>query len=234
MLEIRGLTAGYGDVTVLWDVSLTVPKGEIVALVGSNGMGKTTLLRAISGVVRPAAGSIRLNGRELAGLPAHAVASLGVAHVPEGRQLFPQMTVQENLVIGSYLPAAKVNRAQTIERVFGLFPRLRERQAQLAGSLSGGEQQMAAIGRGLMLRPDLLMLDEPSLGLSPLMVQEIFATVTRLRGEGMTILLVEQNVQQALRLAQTAYVLENGRITLHGRASDLLQDPKVHSTYLGL
>jgi len=234
MLEIRELTAGYGDVTVLWDVSLSVPSGQVVALVGSNGMGKTTLLRAISGVIRPASGSIRLDGKELAGLRPHAVAALGVAHVPEGRQLFPAMTVRENLVIGSYLPKAKANRAETIERVYALFPRLRERAAQLAGSLSGGEQQMAAIGRGLMLRPNLLMLDEPSLGLSPLMVQEIFATVTRLRGEGMTILLVEQNVQQALRLAQTAYVLENGRITLQGRADDLLRDPKVHSTYLGL
>jgi branched-chain amino acid transport system ATP-binding protein len=234
VLEIRNLTASYGDVPVLWGVSLTVPAGEIVALVGANGMGKTTLLRAISGVVRPSGGCVLIAGEDATGLHPHEVASRGIAHVPEGRQLFFAMTVRENLAMGAYLPQAKLSRAETMERVYTLFPRLRERQAQLAGSLSGGEQQMLAIGRGLMLCPRILMLDEPSLGLAPLLVEEIFVTVARLRSEGMTILLVEQNVQQALHLAETAYVLENGRIVLHGRANDLLEDPKVQSAYLGL
>jgi branched-chain amino acid transport system ATP-binding protein len=234
MLEVERVSAGYGDVPVLWDVSLSVPQGEIVALVGANGMGKTTLLRTISGVIHPTSGTIRLNGETVTGLPAHAVAGRGVAHVPEGRQLFPQMTVRENLTVGALLPQAKANRAESMERVFALFPRLQERQTQLAGSLSGGEQQMVAIGRGLMLRPRLLMLDEPSLGLAPLLVEEIFVVVDRLCREGMTILLVEQNVQQSLRLAKTGYVLENGRIVLHGPAKDLLHDPKVRTAYLGL
>ncbi len=234
MLEIRDLKAGYGDVQVLWGVSLSVAKGQVVALVGANGMGKTTLLRAVSGVVRPAGGSIRFVDKELAGLPPYEVAACGIAHVPEGRQLFPMMTVAENLAMGAYLPAAKAARADSFERVYGLFPRLRERQAQLAGSLSGGEQQMLAIARGLMLRPRLLMLDEPSLGLAPLLVVEIFETLARLRDEGVTILLVEQNVQQALRLAETASVLENGRIALHGRALELLENPHVRAAYLGL
>jgi branched-chain amino acid transport system ATP-binding protein len=234
VLELRNLTAGYGDVPVLWGVSLSVPSRQVVALVGANGMGKTTLLRAISGVLRSSGGSIRVGERDMIGLPAHAVAAQGVAHVPEGRQLFPQMTVRENLIMGAYLPGAKATRTDSMERVYTLFPRLRERHAQLAGSLSGGEQQMLAIGRGLMLRPQLLMLDEPSLGLAPLLVEEIFLTIVRLRDEGMTILLVEQNVQQALRLAETGYVLENGRITLEGRAGDLLENPQVQSAYLGV
>jgi branched-chain amino acid transport system ATP-binding protein len=234
VLEVQNLTTGYGDVPVLWGVSLSVPSNEIVALVGANGMGKTTLLRAISGVIRPSGGTVLLDGKDVTGLPAHAVAARGVAHVPEGRQLFPAMTVRENLVVGAYLPQAKAKRAESIDRVYALFPRLQERHAQLAGSLSGGEQQMLAIGRGLMLCPQLLMLDEPSLGLAPLLVEEIFLTVARLRHEGMTILLVEQNVQQSLHLAETAYVLENGRIILHGRAKELLDDPKVRSAYLGL
>jgi branched-chain amino acid transport system ATP-binding protein len=234
VLEISNLTAGYGDVPVLWGVSLSVPRGQVVALVGANGMGKTTLLRAISGVIRPSGGAVRVNGQDVTGLAPHAVAAEGVAHVPEGRQLFPEMTVRENLTMGAYLPRAKAGRADSIERVYGLFPRLRERHSQLAGSLSGGEQQMLAIARGLMLRPELLMLDEPSLGLAPLLVEEIFATVARLRDEGMTILLVEQNVQQALRLAESGYVLENGRIALEGRASMLLDNPDVRSAYLGV
>jgi len=234
VLEISNLTAGYGDVPVLWGVSLSVARGQVVALVGANGMGKTTLLRSVSGVIRPSGGSVRVNGQDVTGLAPHAVAAQGVAHVPEGRQLFPAMTVRENLTMGAYLPRAKSERAQSIERVYGLFPRLRERHSQLAGSLSGGEQQMLAIGRGLMLRPQLLMLDEPSLGLAPLLVEEIFATVARLRDEGMTILLVEQNIQQALRLAESGYVLENGRIALEGSASALLDNPDVRSAYLGV
>jgi branched-chain amino acid transport system ATP-binding protein len=234
VLEVRNLTAGYGDVPVLWGVSLSVPTGQVAALVGANGMGKTTLLRAISGVIRPSGGSIKVGDRDVTGLPAHAVTEQAIAHVPEGRQLFPQMTVRENLIMGAYLPAAKAARAESMARVYSLFPRLRERHAQLAGSLSGGEQQMLAIGRGLMLRPQLLMLDEPSLGLAPLLVEEIFLTVARLREEGMTILLVEQDVQQALRLAEMAYVLENGRITLQGRAADLLENPDVQSAFLGV
>jgi branched-chain amino acid transport system ATP-binding protein len=234
VLEIRNLTAGYGDVPVLWGVSLSVPPGHVVALVGANGMGKTTLLRAISGVIRPSGGSIQVGDEDVTGLRASAVAAQGVAHVPEGRQLFPAMTVRENLIVGAYLPRAKASRTDSIERVYTLFPQLRERHAQLAGSLSGGEQQMLAIGRGLMLCPQLLMLDEPSLGLAPLLVEEIFLTIARLRDEGMTILLVEQNVQQALRLAEMGYVLENGRITLEGRASELLSNPEVQSAYLGV
>lgn len=234
MLDVRDLSAGYGDITILWNVSLSVPRGEVVALVGANGMGKTTLLRAISGIVRSSAGTIHVGGADVTGLPAHKVAGQGVAHVPEGRQLFPSMTVEENLAMGAYLAEAKANRAGSMEHVFTLFPRLRERRTQLAGSLSGGEQQMLAIGRGLMLRPQLLMLDEPSLGLAPIIVEEIFVIVARLCSEGMTILLVEQNVQQALRLAEHAYVLENGRITLQGRSSDLLNNPQVRSAYLGI
>jgi branched-chain amino acid transport system ATP-binding protein len=234
VLEIRNLTAGYGDVPVLWDVSLSVPDRKVVALVGANGMGKTTLLRTISGVISPTGGSIVVGEEEVTGLAAHEVTARGVAHVPEGRQLFPAMTVRENLAMGAYLPKAKAHRAESMERVFTLFPRLCEREAQLAGSLSGGEQQMLAIGRGLMLEPQLLMLDEPSLGLGPLLVNEIFETVEGLRSEGMTILLVEQNIQQALHLAETAYVLQNGRIVLHGRAQDLLEDPSVRTAYLGL
>jgi branched-chain amino acid transport system ATP-binding protein len=234
VLEIRNLTAGYGDVPVLWGVSLSVPPGQVVALIGANGMGKTTLLRAISGVIRPSGGSIQVGDEDVTGLRASAVAAQGVAHVPEGRQLFPAMTVRENLIVGAYLPRAKASRTDSIERVYTLFPQLRERHAQLAGSLSGGEQQMLAIGRGLMLCPQLLMLDEPSLGLAPLLVEEIFLTIARLRDEGMTILLVEQNVQQALRLAEMGYVLENGRITLEGRASELLNNPEVQSAYLGI
>ena len=234
MLEIRNLTAGYGDVPVLRDVSLSVPDRKVVALVGANGMGKTTLLRTISGVISPTGGSIMVSEKEVTGLSVHEVTARGVAHVPEGRQLFPAMTVRENLTMGAYLPKAKAHRAESMERVLTLFPLLRERETQLAGSLSGGEQQMLAIGRGLMLEPQLLMLDEPSLGLGPLLVNEIFATVERLRSDGMTILLVEQNVQQALHLAETAYVLQNGRIVLHGRAHDLLEDPSVRTAYLGL
>jgi branched-chain amino acid transport system ATP-binding protein len=234
VLEIQNLTAGYGDAPVLWDVSLSVPDRKVVALIGANGMGKTTLLRAISGVISPMQGSITVNATEVTGLRAHEIADRGVAHVPEGRQLFPAMTVRENLIMGAYLPRAKANRARTIQRVFALFPILAERQTQLAGSLSGGEQQMLAIGRGLMLEPCLLMLDEPSLGLAPLLVSQIFSTIERLRNEGMTILLVEQNVQQALHLAEMAYVLQNGRIVLHGKAQDLLEDPSVRTAYLGL
>jgi branched-chain amino acid transport system ATP-binding protein len=234
VLEIHNLTVGYGDIPVLWDVSLSVPDCNVVALIGANGMGKTTLLRAISGVIPSIQGSITVDGIEVTGLRAHEVAERGVAHVPEGRQLFPAMTVRENLIMGAFLPRAKANRARTIERVFTLFPILAEREMQLAGSLSGGEQQMLAIGRGLMLEPCLLMLDEPSLGLAPLLVTEIFSTIERLRDGGMTILLVEQNVQQALRLAETAYVLQNGRIVLHGQASDLLENPSVRTAYLGL
>jgi branched-chain amino acid transport system ATP-binding protein len=234
VLEIDNLTAGYGDVPVLWGVSLSVPRGQVVALVGANGMGKTTLLRAVSGVIRPSGGAVRVNGKDVTGRAPHAVAAQGVAHVPEGRQLFPEMTVRENLAMGAYLPPAKAKRAESMERVYDLFPRLRERHSQLAGSLSGGEQQMLAIGRGLMLRPELLMLDEPSLGLAPLLVEEIFSTVARLREEGMTILLVEQNVQQALRLAEAGYVLENGRIAIEGRASMLLDNPDIRSAYLGV
>jgi len=234
MLEVEELSAGYGDVPVLRGVSLSVPAGNVVALVGANGMGKTTLLRALSGVIAPSGGRVWLRGEDCSRQPSHAMAARGMAHVPEGRQLFPLMTVMENLLMGAFLPGPRAARGASLERVFALFPRLRERQGQLAGSLSGGEQQMLAIGRGLMLQPELLMLDEPSLGLAPLLVDEIFATLGRLRQEGVTILLVEQNVRKALQVAQTAYVLQDGRITLRGMARDLLEDPDVQRAYLGM
>jgi branched-chain amino acid transport system ATP-binding protein len=201
LLDVSGLCVAYGDVQALWDVSLTVGEGEIVALVGANGAGKTTTLRAISGVVRVIGGSVLFDGQELAGSQSHDVVERGVVHVPEGRQLWPGMSVEETLQLGAYAARAREQRQQTMEEVFRLFPRLRERRRQVADTLSGGEQQMCAIARGLMARPRLLMLDEPSLGLSPIMLAEVFQTVRRVAAEGVTVLLVEQNVEQALAMA---------------------------------
>ncbi len=227
------MEAGYGDVTAVRAVSLEVRAGEIVALIGSNGAGKTTTLRAISGLLPLRGGRVELDGRPLSGLGSAAIVAAGVAHVPEGRQLFPTMTVLENLELGARTAEGRARRADTLARVYELFPRLSERRRQLAGTLSGGEQQMVAIGRALMARPRLLMLDEPSLGLAPVVVSSIFANLMAINRDGLTILLVEQNVLRALRLSHRAYVLENGTITLAGSSATLLADARIKRAYLG-
>lgn len=234
LLSVRGLSSGYGHVTALWDVSFDVPEGALVTLVGSNGAGKTTTLRTISGLLPASRGSIIYGGRDLANLPTDVIVALGVIHVPEGSQLWPRMTVEENLELGAFLPRSRAMRAEGLGRVYRLFPPLQERRRQAAGTLSGGERQMCAIGRGLMACPRLLMLDEPSLGLAPRLVSEVFETIGRLRGEGITVLLVEQNVAQALQLAQQAYVLELGRVVLSGTGLELLNSPHVRQAYLGI
>jgi branched-chain amino acid transport system ATP-binding protein len=234
MLEVKNIDVAYGDVQVLWDVSFTVQEGEILVLVGANGAGKSTTLKSISSLLPLRSGEIHFLGERVDNLPPHAVIELGVAHVPEGRRLFPEMTVEENLIMGSLSPTAKLKRAETLEWVYSLFPRLRERRKQAAGTLSGGEQQMVAVGRGLMARPKLLMFDEPSLGLAPLLVQEIFAIVQKINGEGVTTLLVEQNVNLTLQFCHRAYVMENGRIVLTGSGQELLDNDHVRQAYLGI
>lgn len=233
LLELKNVTARYGDVQVLWDVTFAVRKGEIATLVGANGAGKTTSLKAISGVVRATSGEILFDGQRLDKLSSHEIAALGIAHIPEGRRLFPMMSVRENLEIGAISSAAKAKRASSLDKIFTLFPKLKERERQLTGTLSGGEQQMVAIGRGLMARPRLLMFDEPSLGLAPIVVREMFAIIRGINEEGITVLLVEQNVQQSLKISNRAYVLENGRVTLEGAGSELLNDERVRAAYLG-
>jgi branched-chain amino acid transport system ATP-binding protein len=234
LLRISGLKAGYGDVEVLHDLALEVQAGEVVALVGANGAGKTTTLRTISGLLHPTAGEILFLDRRIDRLPAASIVDLGVVQVPEGRKIFPSMSVRENLELGSYLKRAKVHRAESLERIFEMFPILRARAAQAAGTLSGGEQQMLAIGRALMARPRLLMLDEPSLGLAPRIVFEIFETIKSIQAQGLTVLLVEQNVQQTLRLASRGYVLENGQVVHSGTGSELLASEHTRRAYLGL
>jgi branched-chain amino acid transport system ATP-binding protein len=234
LLRVEGLCAGYGDMPVLWDVSLAVYPGELVAVIGSNGAGKTTLLHAVAGLLRPTRGVIRLDGAEIQALPAHVRPDRGLALVPEGGQPFPHLTVRENLEVGAYRALARARLATNLERAWALFPRLREREHQLAGTLSGGERQMLAIARALMSAPRLLLLDEPSLGLAPLVVEQVFAVLDALRRDGLTILLVEQNVQQALELADRAYVLESGRVVRTGVARALLADPAVAQHFLGL
>jgi branched-chain amino acid transport system ATP-binding protein len=234
LLELKDVAAGYGRVQVLWGVTLSVREGEIATLIGANGAGKTTTLKTISGVVPLQAGQILFSGERLSLLPSHEVAARGVVHVPEARRLFPSLTVRENLELGAVTPAARRKRTESLERIFTLFPRVSERQQQLAGTLSGGEQQMVAIGRGLMACPRLLMLDEPSLGLAPRIVQEMFDIVRTIRSEGISVLLVEQNVQQSLKLADRAYVLENGSIVLEGTGEELLKDDRVREAYLGV
>ena len=234
LLHVDGIEVGYGDLTAVRDVSLEVREGEAVALIGANGAGKTTTLRAVSGLLPLRRGRIEFEGQRLDGLGPAEIVARGIAHVPEGRQLFPTMTVRENLELGARTRAARGLRAETLERVFELFPRLRERGAQLAGTLSGGEQQMCAIGRGLMARPRLLMLDEPSLGLAPVLVKAIFEDLGRINGQGLTVLLVEQNVLRSLHLAHRGYVLENGRMTLSGPREDLLASRHIKQAYLGL
>jgi branched-chain amino acid transport system ATP-binding protein len=234
LLEVRDLQAAYGRVTALWDVSFEVEEGQVVALLGSNGSGKTTTLRTISGLLTAASGSVHFADRDITHARSDQIVELGIIHVPEARQLWPRMSVRENLELGAYSPKARLKRVDSLERVFGLFPRLRERRNQAAGTLSGGERQMCALGRGLMGLPRLLMLDEPSLGLAPRLVSEMFETLRLLREQGLTVLLVEQNVHQALELADTGYVLETGRLVLSGPSQQLLADPLVRSAYLGV
>ena len=234
MLTVSDLDLYYGDAQALDGVTLQVAAGQTTAIVGANGAGKTSLIRAISGILKPARGSIRFKDREIAGLPSHVVCDLGIGQVAEGRQIFPTLSVRENLEMGAVIPRARSSARQTYDRVLDQFPRLRERLDQAAGTLSGGEQQMLAIGRCLTGKPDLIMFDEPSLGLSPALVQELFRIIRTLAAEGMTIILVEQNVAASLRIAQTAYVLENGRVVLSGTGEALLADPAVKQAYLGL
>jgi len=234
LLEVRDLMLAYGDVQVLFGVSLEVNEGEIVTLLGSNGAGKTTTLRAISGLRPPRAGDVRFRGESLLAVAASRRAARGIALVPEGRELWAQLTVRENLELGAYTKSARGRVAQNLDRVYAMFPRLRERHAQFAGSLSGGEQQMCAIGRALMSEPRLLMLDEPSLGLAPILVDQMFQTVRALHSSGITVLLVEQNLQKALEVAQRGYVIETGRVKLSGSSSQLLSDPAIRAAYLGL
>ena len=233
MLEIRGLKAGYGKVEILRGIDLDLSQGEIVAVLGSNGVGKSTLNNNISGLYKPFSGSIRFKGEELSGQSSSAIVRRGVIHVPEGRRIFPNMNVLENLELGS-LVRAKARRSQNIERVVGIFPRLKERFGQLAGTLSGGEQQMLAIGRGLMSEPELLIMDEPSLGLSPLLVEEMFALIQKINREGQSILLMEQNAVQTLAIANRAYIIENGLVTMSGSAAEIAADPDLKRAYLGL
>jgi branched-chain amino acid transport system ATP-binding protein len=234
VLEIKNIDVFYGDVQVIWDVSFEVNKGEIVALIGANGAGKSTVLKTISGILRPKKGEIFFEKNPIYKMDAYRLIELGIAHVPEARRLFVEMTVEENLDMGSLRGEARAQREKTKEMVFELLPRLRERRRQLAGTLSGGEQQMLAVGRGLMSLPKLQMFDEPSLGLGPILVREIFNTIKKIKKEGTTVLIVEQNVKQTLVIADRAYVLENGRITLYGTGESLLNNEHVKTAYLGV
>jgi branched-chain amino acid transport system ATP-binding protein len=234
LLEINGLNAFYGDSHILFDLSLHVERNEVVALLGRNGAGKSTTLRAISGLIRLNAGTITFLGTNLVGLPPHKIAELGIAHVPEGRQVFPELTVKENLEVGAYIPRAKAERSRTLDLVFSIFPALAERRNQLAGTMSGGEQQMLAVGRGLMLKPRLLMLDEPSLGLAPVVTDVTFAKIQEVHAMGTAILLVEQNVGRALAMVQRAYVLESGKVIMRGSSAELANNKQVQVAYLGM
>jgi len=234
MLKLQGVSASYGSVPAISDVSIEIGEGEAVGLLGANGAGKSTTLRVISGLVKPRSGNIIFAGTNLASLPPHRIPELGIAHVPEGRQVFPEMTVQENLEIGAYVPKAKAERAQTLELVYSIFPRLADRKRQFAGTMSGGEQQMLAVGRGLMLKPRLLMLDEPSLGLAPVMTDVTFEKIGEIHKMGTAILLVEQNVSRALSLVQRAYVLESGKVIMHGSSAELAGNKQVQAAYLGI
>jgi branched-chain amino acid transport system ATP-binding protein len=233
LLELDSVRAGYGAIEVLHGISITVDEGEIVTLVGANGAGKTTTLLTTSGVVKPRAGTVRFDGKDLAGVPAHELVSRGMAHSPEGRKIFPRLTVLENLEMGAFTRRDPAGVQKDLDHVFELFPILAERRSQAGGTLSGGEQQMLAVGRAMMSRPKLLLLDEPSLGLAPLIVKKIFEVIERLNEEGVTLLLVEQNARMALKLANRGYVLETGSISISGKASDLLEDERVKSAYLG-
>jgi branched-chain amino acid transport system ATP-binding protein len=233
-LAVQGLDLYYGDAQALDQVSLEVPKGAIVAIVGANGAGKSSLIRTIAGIERARSGRISFSGKEITSLESHAICDLGIGQVAEGRQVFPSLSVLENLEVGGLLPRARARARQALDEVFALFPRLAERREQLAGTLSGGEQQMLAIGRCLMGAPELIMFDEPSLGLAPVVVQEVLHTIRMLNGRGMTVLLVEQNVAVSLRISQRAYVLENGRVVMSGSGDELLHNDRVRQAYLGL
>ena len=234
MLEIKQLTYAYGDLQVLWGVDLAVNQGEIVTVVGANGAGKSTILRNVSRLLKPTGGSITFGGTDLATLQPHEVVAQGLVQVPEARRIFPELTVVENLRMGSYLPATRPDRARNMDRVFSLFPRLGERRKQLGGTMSGGEQQMLAIARGLMSNPKLLLLDEPSLGLSPLFVKNIFDIIKQINSQGTTILLVEQNVYQSLKISSRAYVLETGRVVMTGSGAELLGNDHVRKAFMGI
>jgi branched-chain amino acid transport system ATP-binding protein len=234
VLKLQGVSASYGSVPAISDVAIEIGEGEAVGLLGANGAGKSTTLRVISGLVKPKAGSIIFAGTDLASLPPHRIPELGIAHVPEGRQVFPEMTVQENLEIGAYVPKAKAERSRTLDLVYSIFPRLADRRKQLAGTMSGGEQQMLAVGRGLMLKPRLLMLDEPSLGLAPVMTDVTFEKIGEIHKMGTAILLVEQNVSRALSLVKRAYVLESGKVIMHGTSAELAGNKQVQAAYLGI
>jgi branched-chain amino acid transport system ATP-binding protein len=234
MLEVSNINTFYGKIQALWGISLKIQEAETVALVGANGAGKTTLLNTISGLLRPASGSVEFCGKKIDGLKPHNIVELGMSHIPEGRRLFPDMSVRENLEMGAYARRVWKYKQETFEKVYQLFPILKARQSQLAGTLSGGEQQMVAMGRGLMSNPILCMIDEPSSGLAPIVVDDIFHIIEGLRTQGIAIFLIEQNVQQTLEIADRAYVLENGRVTLEGKSRDLLEEEVIRKAYLGL
>jgi branched-chain amino acid transport system ATP-binding protein len=234
MLSVKGLDLFYGDAQALAGVSLDVPKGEIVAIVGANGAGKTSLIRGIAGIEKLSSGKVTFEEKDISGLEPHKICNLGIGQVAEGRQVFPTLTVEENLQMGGLLPRARAGAKAKLAEMYALFPRLVERRSQLAGTLSGGEQQMLAIGRCLMGNPELIMFDEPSLGLAPLVVQEVLHTIVALNAKGMTVLLVEQNVAVSLKISSHAYVLENGSVVMQGKGSDLLHDARVRQAYLGL
>jgi branched-chain amino acid transport system ATP-binding protein len=234
MLEIKGLNVSYEKVQVLWDLSFNIEDGEVVTLLGSNGAGKSTTVKTIQGLLKPGSGSIRLMNTSIDGLPAYKIVEEGIALVPEGREIFPKMSVLENLILGAYVSRAKEMKEDSLEWVFSLFPKLAERKGQLAGTMSGGEQQMLAIARALMSKPKLLMLDEPSLGLAPVIVLQVFEIIKKLKEEGVTVLLVEQNVHHALEISDRAYIMEKGRIILEGAGSDLLNNHYVREAYLGM
>ena len=234
MLELRSVDAGYGTFQALFDVSLEVKAGEAVGVIGPNGAGKTTLMRAISGLIRPRGGAISMEGKDVLATPPHRIVSLGIAHVPENRRLFPRLSVEDNLKMGAFMPEARARHDERLDFVFGLFPRLKERRHQFAGTMSGGEQQMCAIGRALMSDPKLLLLDEPSAGLAPVVVQQVFELVRRIREAGLTVLIVEQNVQQVLHVVDRAYLLEAGTIRASGAAAEMLASDTIKQAYLGV
>ena len=234
MLDLKGVNAGYGSFQALFDISLNVKAGEAVAVIGPNGAGKTTLMRVISGMTEPFSGDMEMEGKSLSSFPPHQIVELGIAHVPENRRLFPGMTVEDNLKLGAFAKTARGDSAKNLEFVYELFPRMKERRSQLAGTMSGGEQQMCAIGRALMSGPKLLLMDEPSAGLAPVVVQQVFGLVRRIREEGYTVLIVEQNVQQVLQVVDRAYLLEAGQLIDSGKSEDLLESESVRKAYMGL
>ena len=234
MLDLKGVNAGYGSFQALFDISLNVKAGEAVAVIGPNGAGKTTLMRVISGMTEPFSGEMEMEGKSLSSFPPHQIVELGIAHVPENRRLFPGMSVEDNLKLGAFAKTSRSDSAKNLEFVYELFPRMKERRSQLAGTMSGGEQQMCAIGRAIMSGPKLLLMDEPSAGLAPVVVQQVFSLVRRIREEGYTVLIVEQNVQQVLQVVDRAYLLEAGQLIDSGKSKDLLESDSVRKAYMGL